>query len=226
MSNLEVIVARAGRAQKIVPFSSIELSRVVVIKEQTRQTDCDPWNFYKDGETWHIGGAHFSEVKGFYYIRHLIERPGQEVDCTELLMTTDPEIADCPMQSDCGETVDHKAIQGYKERLRRIAEEREEAERNSDLSKIKMLNDEMLNDEMVEIEVYLHKALGPGGKPRLMGDERKNLQDRVQKAIKGAINSIEREEPAVASHLRSFVKTGFDCRYDPSEATKPWLLRS
>ena len=92
MSNLEVIVARAGKAQRIVPFSSFRPRVVVktVVLEQTGQTDSDPWNFYKHGETWHIGGAHFSEVKGFYYLRLLIERAGQEVDCTELLMSTDP----------------------------------------------------------------------------------------------------------------------------------------
>ena len=221
MSNLEEIVARAGKAQRIVPFSSFRPRVVVktVILEQTGQTDCDPWNFYKDGSTWHIGGSHFSEVKGFYYIRHLIERAGQEVDCAELLMTTDPGIADCPMRSDCGETVDYQAIQEYEAELQRISKERQEAERNNDEG-----TPERLTRETDVIRDHLHKALGAGGKPRKMKDQRKRLQDRVAQAIKWAIKKIATEEPAVASHLRSFIKTGFVCRYAPSGATRSWRL--
>ncbi len=91
------------------PFNGVPKAALSAsTRQETKHAGCDSWNFYKDGQTWHIGQSHFKETKGFFYLKVLIESPGREVDCLELLKITDPQIGDLPLSSNCGEVADRQ----------------------------------------------------------------------------------------------------------------------
>ena len=65
----------------------------------------------------------------------------------------------------------------------------------------------------------LASAYGLGGRPRRAGDPAERARTAVTWRIREAIKRTEPVHPELARHLRSAVRTGTFCVYDPEEPT-------
>ena len=179
------------------------------------------WKFNKEKERiWLIGNSRFTELKGFYYIQELLSRPGEPIDCLELLKITEAGFRNFLPQVDSGDAADAQAIRQYKLRLQeQIPREREEAESKQDYQTI-----DRLDKEVEEITKHLNAARGLGGKRRRLGDLNNRLRDRVSAAIRRATKRIRKNEPEIGQHLEESIRLGYTPQYAPEGTSPDWSL--
>ncbi len=65
------------------------------------------------------------------------------------------------------------------------------------------------------LTAQLASATGLGGRDRQVGSSAERARISVTRAIKGALDRIEVESPALGGHLRTTVHTGTFCSYTP-----------
>lgn len=183
--------------------------------------------FRRDGEYWSIafdGDAfRLRDSKGLGYIAHLLARPGGELHPLAMAASrglTPPGPGDVTRHrsgeldgdgpQDCGEVLDPQARAAYKNRLIDLRADLEEAESWADAGRAARVQD--------EIDFLAHQlsaALGLGGRARRMGSPAERARQSVTKAIKAALDRIERHSPALGRHLASTLHTGTFCSYTP-----------
>ena len=76
---------------------------------------------------------------------------------------------------------------------------------------------EKLRTEQDFLARELAAALGLGGRPRGSGDPVERARKAVSMRIAAAIKAIDRVQAALARHLRSSVRTGRHCVYEPED---------
>ncbi len=166
----------------------------------------DFWEVSYQGQT-----ATIKDMKGLHDIGYLLENPGKEIHCSELMQTAlDPQSG--------VETIDAKAKKEYEKRIRVLQEEIEEAE--------SMNNIEEANALIVEYEKlieYLANSLGLGGRTRQVNSSLEKARTAVTWRIRSAIKKISRVHPALAKHLNSSIRTGINCSYHPEHEIE-WQL--
>jgi hypothetical protein len=174
------------------------------------------------GGLWTVGvtGATtpVREMRGFRYLRLLLERPGVEVSALELTAAVGGE----PSVPHAGlEMLDRPALAAYRRRLTELDDELAEAGDDADEARrTKLVRErDMLLDEV-------RAATGLGGRQRISGASAERARVAVQKAITAAVRRIEDVDPALGRLLRDCVHTGSGCRYEP-DPSRPvrWVLR-
>lgn len=165
----------------------------------------DVWTVGPPGATVAMPG-----VKGLHYLRHLVERPGQDVSALVLSDTVTGHAGVSIGDSDAGEILDAQALAAYRRRLSEIDAEVTEADAWADPERLERarLERQALLDELAA-------ATGLGGRRRRAGSIRERARVAVRKAIVAAVDRIDRIDPEVAGLLRDTVHTGTACRYDP-----------
>ena len=115
--------------------------------------------------------------------------------------------------------LDDEAIARYRQRLRDLGEDLDEAERHADRGRAERLAAE--RDALVD---HLAKAVGWRGRGRPhAGDPDERLRKAVSARIKASIDRLESLHPALARHLRRSVRTGYWCCYEP-ETPSQWTV--
>ncbi|WP_206778459.1 MULTISPECIES: hypothetical protein [Frankia] len=149
-------------------------------------------------------------VKGLHYLRHLVERPGQDISALVLSDAVAGHAGAGVGDSDAGELLDAQALAAYRRRLSEIDADLAEADAWADPVRLERarLERQALLDELAA-------ATGLGGRRRRAGSTRERARVAVRKAIVAAVDRIDRIDPAVARLLRDTVRTGTTCRYDP-----------
>jgi hypothetical protein len=174
------------------------------------------WSVGRDGAT-----AVLPDVKGLHYIRHLLQRPGLDVEAVDLAAA----VAGHPgvtISSGDADLIDAQAVSAYRARLADIDAELSEAESWADGSRSGRLRleREALLDEIAA-------ATGLGGRRRQFTSAQERARVAVRKAIVSALQRIERHDSSLARQLRDCVRTGSACRYDPDPARPvTWVLDS
>jgi len=198
---------------------------------------CKAFIFKPDNGGWTIGTPGKKPVflygtKGLQYIHKLLSRPGEPIDCTELVcdglphpdMISLPEDKDRYDHSDFSEDewkkgpmeaeedqpmIDTGAALQTKAQHRQLEEQKRSAlaRGNEDLAA-------KLDAEMEKIEAYLKKTIGKGGRIRKHGPGEKARQN-VKKAIDAALDKIRLECPA--AHAALTINTGYSCAYMGTE---------
>lgn len=171
---------------------------------------------------WSVGPAGAErlvpEMKGLHYLRVLLQRPGVDVTALTLSATVAGHHVEIHDGSG-GESLDRRALAAYRQRLRDIDEELEEAGSWADLAKVERVEAE--RDALLR---ELAGATGLHGRARSLNGSAERARVAVRKAIASALDRIETEDPATARLLRSSVRTGGVCRYDPDpDAPVEWL---
>jgi len=183
--------------------------------------------FRQRGESWEIAfeGEPFNlkDVKGLHYIACLLQNPHTGFDVMALVaaVTKSTAGADIRMQAEEGledsawggdnyPILDDRAKAAYKERLHDLAEDREKATVSQD-------DNWLLEIEHEEetIDEHLHAATGLLGRSRSFVTPRERGRVRIQKQIKAACDKISECDSALFSHLKSYIRTGYTCSYDP-----------
>ncbi|GIX11934.1 hypothetical protein [Elioraea sp.] len=149
------------------------------------------------------------DLKGLLDIRRLLERPGEEIHCLDLAGREDDAFR--------GEAVlDDAARQALKGRIGDLQEELAEAEDMNDPGRAERARAEL--DRLIET---LSKALGLGGRGRLLGDAAERARTAVTWRIRHAVRRIEAAHPELGRHLANSLRTGLFCVYQP-ERTLRW----
>ena len=175
-----------------------------------------------DGAGWLVGfdGTTFAlpDLKGLRYLRELARRPGADV--TALDLAAAGHGGGVLAGSLAGEVADDQALGAYRQRLRDIDAELDEAHDWADEARVTRLG--------MEREALLREvaaATGLGGRQRRFGSAGEQARVAVRKAISAALARVEQQDPALARLFRDTVRTGAACRYDPDPGRPvTWIL--
>jgi hypothetical protein len=172
---------------------------------------------------WSVGPAGeaslLPDMKGLHYLRALLQHPNVEVaalDLSALVAGHGTTIA----SPDLGEPLDRRALTAYRNRLREIDEELDEAQSWNDPARV-----ERVEAERAALLRELAGATGLGGRARSASGSAERARMAVRKAISAALDRIDAEDPATARLLRRTVRTGRVCRYEQDpDVPVDWLL--
>jgi hypothetical protein len=172
---------------------------------------------------WSVGPADAAQLipdmKGLHYLRALVQRPGVEISALDLVAMVAGH-GTAVRESALGPQVDRRALAAYRQRLREIDEELEQAHEWADNARAEGIERE--RDALLR---EVAAATGLGGRVRTAGGNVERARVAVRKAIAAALDRIETADPATARLLRRSVHTGRRCRYDPDpDAPVEWQV--
>lgn len=164
--------------------------------------------FVKDGELWTVffegERTQLKEVKGYYDLARLLQRPHHGVHCTELMKATLIEK---------GEPVfDEKAKKSYQQRIIALQAAIEEAQLLQQLEQLELLRQEY--DQLLD---HLSQSVGIGGRVRKVSGSIEKARTAVTWRIRNAIKKISQVHPRLGKHLNISIKTGLICAYTPEK---------
>jgi tetratricopeptide (TPR) repeat protein len=165
----------------------------------------------KEGDVWRVsyGPAmlRIRDSRGVQLLARLVERADEEI---HVLALASDEGGAGLAETNAGDVLDEKARRTYRDRLRELGEEIEEAERNADRGRMERLHRErsMLEDE-------ISRAIGIGGRARKGGSATERARVNVQRRLKDAIARIAEADAAAGKFLERAVRTGTFCCYRP-----------
>jgi hypothetical protein len=157
------------------------------------------------------------EMKGFRYLRLLLERPGAEVSALDLTAA----VTGTTVVAEGLEVIDKQALDAYRRRLQAIDAELDEARDWADQARLDALaleRDALLDE--------VQAATGLSGRQRATGSSAERARIAVQKAIAAAIKRIGELDPSLGRLLHDTISTGNTCAYRPDPA-RPirWVLQ-
>jgi hypothetical protein len=190
--------------------------------------------FACEGEYWTVryGGATYRlrDRAGFTHLVALLERPHEEIPALTLAAGPDApsDMAGAGARAklrgdwsaDLGEVLDLRARAEYRERLRDLELEIDDAEQAHDLGRV-----ERLRGEEERLREALGAALGLGGRARRSGSPAERARVRVTRALREAIDRIRALDDGLGEHLARSIRTGTFCCYAPQEPTSWEVVR-
>jgi hypothetical protein len=181
-------------------------------------------SFVSEGEVWAITfegrTIRLKESKGLKYLARLLSAAGREVAAIELVAAdrpgggkrrSDAVEAGLSVGEGLGDPVlDAGSRAAYRVRLLELQGEIDEADGFGDLERLSRLREEFdfITQELVA-------ATGLGGRHRTQPSAAERARQSVTKAIRDALDRIERQDPMLGAHLRHAVRTGAMCSYTP-----------
>ena len=180
--------------------------------------------FVREGDVWTIDfdgrTTRLRDSRGLQYLARLLETPGREIAAIDLAgevaaTGTVDAVAAAEAGLVAAGTADDPLLDGearaaYRDRLRELQEEIDEAERFGDTERAARNRDEF---DVLTRE--LAAATGLGGRRRGAPSAAERARQSVSKAIRGALDRIAGQDPALGAHLRHAVRTGALCGYLP-----------
>ena len=195
------------------------------VRELRDDPDAGVASWKRSAEVWQVAYRGRSVVlrpsKGVDDLVELVRRPGREVHVLDLVgrdATTRTGIdsvraeLDGGRPGDLGEVLDDRAREDYRTRLADLAVLIADAERDGDTAGADRAEQE--RDALVDA---LSAAYGLGGRTRRTGDPAERARSTVTWRIRDAIRRIDAVHPELARHLRSAVRTGAFCSYQPED---------
>jgi len=205
-------------------------------REVPAAAPAEPRSLRRHGDVWEFASGsasfHVKDAKGLQYLALLLANPGQEFHALELAGggTAAPAAGGLPDQEmtirgrgqdDAGPLLDAEAKAQYRERVSELQEELEEAEAFNDPERVSRAREEL---EFIEAE--LSAAVGLGGRDRKTGGSAERARVNVTRALKGTVDRIADYDAALGHHLRTCIRTGTFCVYDPGPGSDPWDIDS
>ncbi len=121
-------------------------------------------------------------------------------------------VADQVVPTGADPVLDARARAEYRTHLDRLAEEAERAEVAGDAAR-----SAALAEERAAVLGALAAAAGLGGRARRLGADAERARKTVGARVRDSLGRIERVHPGLAAHLRSSVRLGTTCCYQPAE---------
>lgn len=178
------------------------------------ETSARPAVFRRRGDVWEIGFANSAtsmrDARGLAHLHVLLSAPGREIAATDLVGSQASELASREAHH---ALLDGRAKAAYRQRVRDLQQELDEAEAASDIERAAGLRAELdlLLDE-------LRRAVGLGGRDRVAPSVVERARVTVRKAIAASIERIASHDPHLGYVLRTGVQTGHRCSYQPNPA--------
>jgi predicted ATPase len=168
--------------------------------------------FRRAGDAWQVRFAEreveIRHMKGLADLARLLAHPDADVHCLDL-MGGSPT-------GDAGPALDEKARRAYRERVRDLQSEIEDAHAAHDLHRAERAEAEL--DTLVE---QLAQGFGLGGRARRTGAAVDRARAAVTWRIRAAIKHIAAVHPELGRHLPNAIRTGAWCSYRP-ESLVAW----
>lgn len=162
-----------------------------------------------EGNVWTVTGlgelCRIQDNRGMHMLAQLIEQSGRELHVLDLSGALGPVDG-----GDAGEMIDREARAAYEKRIRELTSELEQAEDWNDAGRRERLQQEL---EMLQAE--LGRALGLGGRARRSASAVERARINVRRRLTLALERIEEHSPALGASLRSRLRTGTYCAYNP-----------
>ncbi len=181
-------------------------------RERIERVD-DGWRLAFEGQTVVVPDA-----RGMTYLATLLERPCASVHVLDLLALHAPPEVPLPRAKDAGEVLDARARREVRARMHELEKELEEARADADVGRAARLQ-----GGLDQLEASLIEAFGIGGRARRVGDPVERARKAVYNRIRDAIRRIESGHPALGRHLRSAIRTGRVCSYEPERPLR-WAV--
>jgi hypothetical protein len=162
------------------------------------------------GDMWEasFGGrmVHLRDTKGLHDLATLLARPGVWVPALELAgAQIDTSTAPEPV-------LDRTAVAAYRQRLAGLTDEIAAAEARNDVARLGRAI-----EERERLLTELRRATRPGGAPRGLGTtDAERSRKAVTARIRDAIRRIAEAHSELGRHLDATIRTGGQCRYEPS----------
>lgn len=164
-----------------------------------------------EGEVWLVvtprGSFHLKRTKGVDLLAKLVAEAGREHHVLDLVTDNKRDQVD---DRDAGPALDDRARATYRDRLRAIEAELDEAETWADVGRA-----ERLREEQEALTAQLAAAFGLSGRARPTGAAAERARVNVQRRLKDAIRRVGQHDAEAAKNLERAVVTGMYCRYDP-----------
>jgi tetratricopeptide (TPR) repeat protein len=160
-----------------------------------------------------------TDLVGMRYLAVLLERPGQDVPALDLAMAA-------TVEHRRDELVDATALRAYRRRLAELDTALDDAA--LDTGRATAVADparaERLAAERDALLAHLSGALGLGGRSRTFASSGERARTAVHKALTRALDQIATVDAGLAADLRTCIRTGTTCRYDPDEIFPEWQV--
>jgi hypothetical protein len=181
--------------------------------------------FRREGEYWTISYEgrviRLKHSKGLLYIAQLLANPGREYHVIDLVGFDRGEHAGVAnghagkglssgLHSDAGPALDASSKISYRERLRDLREELDEAIAMGDSGKTAKIQ-----EEIAFLSRELARAVGLGGRDRRVSSEAERARLRVTNVIRSAIRKTAKQHPALGRYLSLSLRTGSFCSFEP-----------
>ena len=184
--------------------------------------------FRLEGEYWSIvyeaDAFRLRDSKGLHHLARLLAEPGRELHAMDLIGGSGDVDGSAFVGStaglhsdadDAGPVLDDSAKRAYRDRLRDLDAEIEEARSWSDDERAARAEAE--RDALVQ---QLAGAVGLGGRDRRAASAAERARVNVTRAIKAALSRIAEQSPALGKHLEATIRTGTFCSYTPDPASQ------
>jgi hypothetical protein len=167
-----------------------------------------------EGEYWTVslGGevCRVQDNRGMRMLAQLVDNPGRELHVLEL----SGSVAGVD-RTDSGALLDARARAAYRERLRELRAELDEAADNNDLAR-----QERLQTEAEILSRELARAFGLGGRERRGGSAVERARVNVRRRLTLALRRIRAASPALGDAIAAALRTGIHCVYTPLEGSR------
>lgn len=205
--------ATAGELRDAARATATELGMAGVLR-RLKTTEVRPDNvFRRDGDGWLVAfagqQARLRDAKGLRDIATLLAVPHADVPAVTLYAA---------VESGADAILDGRARREYRARLSELDDDLAEAEQRHDTGRAAAVRAER---EFLLRE--LASAVGLGGRPRGLGDDRERARKAVAARIRDSIGHLAARLPVLGEHLSASISTGHLCAYRPAEATV-WRL--
>jgi class 3 adenylate cyclase/tetratricopeptide (TPR) repeat protein len=184
-----------------------------------------------EGEYWTLAFKdrviRLRDSKGLRQLALLLRTPRREFHVLDFGPRVDPwefnsnalridpeELAKLTVQSsvsrDSGDLLDARALAAYKQRRAELTEELEDVREFQDQERVARIE-----DEIDMIDGVLKGALGLRGRSRKAGSAAEKARVNITKNIGRALDRIEAKHESLGRLLKSTIKTGIFCSYQP-----------
>ena len=177
----------------------------------------------REGDYWAVERAgrafRLRDSVGLRHLAQLLAEPGRERHALDLAGPAGSAVHDTGSE---GGLLDDRARAEYRERLRELAGEIEEAESWADPERAASAHREV--DLLTE---QLAGTVGLGGRDRGAASSAERARVTVTKAIRAAQQRIAHEDAELGAHLEVGVRTGRFCVYRPDPGSPiTWAVRA
>lgn len=161
----------------------------------------------REGDTWRVSfegrSLTLRDGRGVHMLARLVERPDQDVHVLALAGGADDG-------GDAGTHLDTRALAAYRERLRTLRADIDEAEGRHDVGRL-----EALRHEREALESEISRAVGLGGRLRRAGSASQRARVNVQRRLKDVVSQLSALDPALGAYLERALRTGTFCCFRP-----------
>ncbi len=181
------------------------------------------WTVRRDDTVVRLPGS-----RGLTYLAELVRNPGRDISAGQLAALANYDgAAQAPAFDDglashtwspAEPALDEQARAAYKQRLRDLQQDIDEAAGWHDTGRLSRLE--------AERDFLLHElasSVGLGGRTRRFSSDAEKARVNVTRAVRSAITKIATQAPDLGAHLDAAISTGYSCRYDPSTTTSGHL---